>query len=97
MKVRYTDTATDEIEEIFAYIAQHDRSAALRVVARVGQTVSLLADFPDIAQMTDEPGVRRMPVGRYPFLIFYTVEGNEIVILHVRHSAREQPGYPQEP
>ena len=91
MKVRDTDTAADEIEEIFAYIAEHDRSAAQRIVARVEQTVSISSDFPDVAQMTDELAVRRMPVGRYPFLIFYTIENDEVVILHVRHTARQWP------
>ncbi|MFZ1102740.1 MAG: hypothetical protein WAN86_07870 [Hyphomicrobiaceae bacterium] len=27
-------------------------------------------------------------VGRYPYLLFDTLRGDEIVILHVRHSAR---------
>jgi toxin ParE1/3/4 len=45
-------------------------------------------DFPEMAQPTDEPGVRRMLIGRYPYLIYYAVENDEIVILHVRHGAR---------
>jgi plasmid stabilization system protein ParE len=32
-----------------------------------------------------------MPVGRYPFIVFYSVEGDTIVILHVRHGARRWP------
>jgi plasmid stabilization system protein ParE len=89
MKVRYTETAATEVEEILDYIGLHNRGAAVQVNARLKQTVSVLADFPDIAQMSDEPGVRRMPVGRYPLMIFYTVETDELVILHVRHAARE--------
>jgi hypothetical protein len=30
-----------------------------------------------------------MPIGRYPLMIFYPVENDELVILHVRHTARE--------
>ena len=89
MKIRYTDTATVELENILEYIAQQNPAAAIKVAARIEQTISVLADFPDIAQTTDELGVRRMPVGRFPFLIFYTVENVEIVVLYVRHSARE--------
>ena len=89
MNVRYTDTAATEVEEILEYISLHNRAAAIEVNARLEQTVSVLADFPDIAQMSDEPGVRRMPVGRYPLMIFYTEENDELVILHVRHTARE--------
>jgi plasmid stabilization system protein ParE len=89
MKVRYTETAATEVEQILDSIGLHNRVAAVQVNARLKQTASVLADFPDIAQMSDEPGVRRMPVGRYPLMIFYTVENDELVILHVRHMARE--------
>lgn len=29
-----------------------------------------------------------MPLVEYPYLIFYTVMPDEIVVLHIRHSAR---------
>jgi plasmid stabilization system protein ParE len=32
--------------------------------------------------------VRVLPVGRYPYLVFYTLRDDEIVILHIRHGAR---------
>ncbi|MDX6517144.1 MAG: toxin ParE1/3/4 [Gaiellaceae bacterium] len=84
MKVRYTDTAATEVEEILDYIGLHNRVAAVQVNARLKQTASVLADFPDIAQMSDEPGVRQMPIGRYPLMMKTTS-----LILHVRHTARE--------
>ena len=91
MRVRYTETALVEVNDIFTYISERNEAAAKRVVARVEQTIQNLDDFPQIAQQADEPGVRRMPIGRYPFIVFYTVEGDEIVILHVRHGARRWP------
>jgi toxin ParE1/3/4 len=91
MKVRYSDTAATELEEISDYIAQFNRLAARDVLARVERAVGNLAEFPELAQTTDEPGVRRMPVGRFPLMIFYTIGKDEIVILHVRHTARDTP------
>ena len=44
-----------------------------------------------MAQETREAGVRRIPAGRYPYLVYYTVEAEEVVILHVRHGARRWP------
>jgi plasmid stabilization system protein ParE len=29
------------------------------------------------------------PVGRYPYLLFYSIAAEEVVVLHVRHAARE--------
>ena len=91
MKVRYTATALAEVDEIFAYLSDRSPAAAKRVVARVEQTIKNLANFPEMAQEANEPGTRRMPVGRYPFIIFYTIEADEVVILHIRHGARRWP------
>ncbi len=73
MKVRYTETALRELDEIFAYIFEHDRSAATGVIERVERLAALLVEFPFVGHETDEAGVRVVPLVRYPFLIFYTV------------------------
>jgi toxin ParE1/3/4 len=73
MKLRYSETALRELDEIFAYISDRNRSAAVAVVDRVERLTSLIAEMPFIGHVTDEEGVRMMPVVRYPFLIFYTV------------------------
>jgi toxin ParE1/3/4 len=91
MKARYTETALAEINEIFAYISERSPTAAKRVVARVERTVRNLGNFPEMAQESDQESVRRIPVGRYPFIVLYTIEADEVVILHVRHGARRWP------
>ena len=91
MKVRYTETALIEVDHIFAYISERNRSAATRVVARIERAIEDLGQFPKAAQETGETGVRRKVVGRYPYIIFYTVEAVEVVILHVRPGARRWP------
>lgn len=56
-------------------------------------SAALLGEFPLIGHLTDETEVRVLPVVRYPFMIFYTIDATagEVVILHVRHTARERP------
>ena len=92
MKVRYTKTALRELDGIFAYIFERNRAAAAAVVDRVIRLGALLGEFPLFGHGTDEPGVRVVPLVRYPFLIFYAVGDEEVVILHVRHAARLRPG-----
>src|SRR3954451_23054046 len=53
--------------------------------------INNLGDFPEMGQETREAGVRRIPAGRYPYLVYYTVEAEEVVILHVRYGARRWP------
>jgi plasmid stabilization system protein ParE len=91
MRVRYTATALAEAEAILSYIAERNSSAAAAVRERIERTIATLAVVPEMAQLTDEPGVRRMPLRSYPYLIFYTVDDDELVILHVRHGARRLP------
>jgi addiction module RelE/StbE family toxin len=91
MRIRYTATALLEIDDIALYISERNPAAAKALIDRIRNAIATLAEIPEMAQTTDEPGVRRLPLGSFPFLIFYTVENDEVVILHVRHGARRYP------
>lgn len=92
MRVRWSESSLSDIDDIFSYIYEHNRTAAAAVVERIMAVASLLQDFPEAGHLTDEPGVRMFPTVRYPYLVFYTVNpaDAEIVILHVRHGAQER-------
>jgi plasmid stabilization system protein ParE len=91
MKVRYTDTALGELENIFSYLFERNPAAAKSVAVRVKDIAALLEEYPFFGHESDEPSVRVASLVRYPFLVFYTVSADEIVILHVRHAARLWP------
>jgi plasmid stabilization system protein ParE len=93
MKVRWSRTALAELDGIFLYIYERNRSAATSVTKRVEELASLLGEFPFIGHLTDEGDVRILQVVRYPFAIFYTIDGaaGEVVILHVHHTAQAPP------
>jgi toxin ParE1/3/4 len=92
MKVRYTDIALTEIDDIFSYIAIDSRRAAAAVLREIDNTVRLIGNFPDIGTVKHRQTVRMLPVRRYPmYLVFYAVEENEVVILNIRHGARRRP------
>jgi toxin ParE1/3/4 len=91
MRVRYTETALAELADIFSYIAPHSRVAAAEVVSRIEELAARLARFPLMGTPKYKPGVRMIPLRRYPFLVFYTIESGEVLILSVRHAARKRP------
>jgi len=95
MRVRWSETALNEIDDIFWYISEHNRSAAAAVTKRIEELVALLAEFPQMGHLTDEAQVRVLSVVRYPFLIFYAIdaEADEVVMLHVRHAAQDRPQF----
>jgi toxin ParE1/3/4 len=92
MNVRWSETALAEVDDIFSYIYERNRSAAASVVRRIEELTVLLEEFPLAGHLTDEAAVRAISVVRYPFLIFYTIDdaAAEVVILHVRHTAQNR-------
>ncbi len=95
MRIRYTETALRELDEILAYIADRNSTAAAAVRTRIERLTGQLSNFPYMAQETERAGVRRLPLGNYPYVIFYIVDGDEAVILRIRHAARRPLGDPQ--
>lgn len=92
MRVRYTRTALEEIEGIFSYIAKDNPQAAAEVVAVFEKAVTRLANYPQSAVETDIAGVRAVLALPHPYLIFYSIESETLVIRNVRHAARRRPG-----
>jgi plasmid stabilization system protein ParE len=90
MKVTYSDTALRELNEIFAYIHERNRNAATAVVDHIERLTSLIGEIPLIGRRTDEEGVRMIPVVRFPFLIFYTV--NDSKVKPADGAGGDQPG-----
>jgi toxin ParE1/3/4 len=89
MKLRYERGALADLDEIFAYIAQDNREAAARLVARFEEAAARIAESPYMGEATRKSGFRRFPVGHY--LMVYEVGRNEVVIHYVRHGARRRP------
>lgn len=91
MKVRYTTRALAQLEQIHAYIACRNPTAAEIVARRITRSIELLAAFPYMYRRTSLPHVRVLPVIRYPYLVFYTIDDakQEVVILRIVHSARD--------
>ncbi len=95
MRVIYSPRAIADLIEIAGYLIPRSPAGALAVEQRIRRTVSLLAEFPGAGcALEQRHQVRVMPLGRYPYLIFYSVSAEELVILHIRHGARKpvEPG-----
>lgn len=96
MKLRYLPRAVNDIIEIASFLAERNPAAARAVEMRMRAAADLLSEFPAMGRRLEQrPEVRVLPIGRHPYLVFYSVLGNEVVILHIRHGARE-PVQPDE-
>jgi addiction module RelE/StbE family toxin len=92
MKVRFSKLALAELETILTRISTNNPSAAARVETRIARIVERIGRFPESAQEVGErPGVRRVPLVRYPYVIFYRIVSGEVVIVRIVHGARRNP------
>jgi toxin ParE1/3/4 len=88
MNVVYAPRALRDLESIGAYLVERNPSGTVNVLGAIKSSIDTLSFFPQIGRLVDNAGHRRVPVLRYPYLIFYRVVGEEILILHIRHTSR---------
>jgi len=85
--------ASKELREIAIHIALDSNVAADRVTENIVQRIEQLGEFPNRGRHAENEdlalrGVRTIGVNRY--LVFYQVTETEILVHHIRHSARKE-------
>lgn len=91
MKLRYTPRAKLDLAEIHDYIAQENPQAARRVVLIIRKAAEALPQNPLVGRSGRIAGTRELTVGRFPFMLAYRVDADEVQILSVIHTARMWP------
>jgi|SRR4051794_41037691 len=92
MRLRWDARALQDLRNIRNYIAVHGSPAAAdRVRLHLGSRIERLLTNPLIGVISTNAEIRILPPTRYPYRIYYTIQGNDVVILHIRHTARLAP------
>ncbi len=92
MKVVFTDAAVDDLASIAAYLEANYPSAAATVERRLRIVIARIARWPESARrVVERPGVRVVPLVRYPYKVFYRVTEEAVEILHIHHTSRQAP------
>ncbi len=89
MSVRYSPRSLADLETIRRYISKDNPSAAWVVASFIRRTIRNLEHWPYRGRATEKENVRRLVVSNFPYVIYYLVRDTQVVILTVRHSARE--------
>ena len=90
MTLRYARRALHDLETIHTYISKHNPEAAWVVASFIRRSVHNLAQWPYSGRATEEDNVRRLVVTNYPYVVYYFVKRNDVVILSVRHTAQDR-------
>jgi addiction module RelE/StbE family toxin len=88
MNVIYAPRALRDLEGIAAYLVERNPASATHVLGAIKSSIDTLSFFPLIGRLVDDAGHRRVPVLRFPYVIFYRVSSDELLILHIRHTSR---------
>jgi plasmid stabilization system protein ParE len=90
MKVVYTEEALEDLDAIADWLIAHYPTVAPAVERRIRSVVEHIARWPESSRRSAKrPGVRAVPLGRYPYKIFYRVTDDTVEILHIHHAARQ--------
>ncbi len=90
-KVRLTQSASNDLVEIWNYIAvdQHSPAAADGIIDEVDAKLLLALEHPNIGELVEQlrPNTRRLIVKKR-FLLFYENSSEGILLLRALHGAR---------
>ena len=83
------ERAIADMDEIWAYIADHDVQAADRLIRRFFDTFEMLGQQPDLGESVGylTSGLRRKPIGNY--VVYFEIEPDHVWIRRVIHGARD--------
>ncbi len=79
MIVRYTDRSKDDLEMAFRWYEMQWRGLGFEFLDCVEIALENILSFHEMYQISYSH-FRRCVIRRFPFSVFYTIEGNEIVI-----------------
>jgi plasmid stabilization system protein ParE len=92
LKVRLHRRARSDLRSIRDYVIRQAGSiSADRVRSHLAKRMMQLSRLPFSGRPTSDPKVRLLSATRYPYAIYYTVKRSEVVVLHIRHTARRPP------
>ncbi|MGE4059027.1 MAG: type II toxin-antitoxin system RelE/ParE family toxin [Sphingomonadales bacterium] len=90
MKLGWTKQAQNDLDAIFEHILADNPSAALKVAARIEEMAESLLEFPYRGRPGQTPESRELVIPRLPYIVFYSILDDSIVITHVVHGARDR-------
>ena len=91
MRVRFTRPALRDLDKIASFVGKDNPQSASDIVARLTELSWSLGDNPEEGMKTDEPNAYVLVVPKIHYLIFYSIESNQIDIAHFRHTSRVRP------
>ncbi len=91
MRVRWTRRAHRQLEEALTFIAEENPIAARQVADRIYAAERLLLKNSTIGRPGRVNGTREWVIKGAPYLMGYSLQDHELVILALLHSKQQWP------
>jgi addiction module RelE/StbE family toxin len=91
MKIRWTARAARNLTSIRDYIAKENPNAAARVAEALLKATVQLERFPQSGRPGRIAGTRELVVPGLPYILFYRIVEDVILIAAVHHTSRKWP------
>jgi toxin ParE1/3/4 len=91
VRIRWTEQAGRNLDDVEAHIALDNPDAAIHVVLTIIRAVEQLLVYPNLGRPGRVPGTRELVISGKPFLLPYRVRREAIEILRVFHGAMRWP------
>jgi toxin ParE1/3/4 len=89
MNVYWTETAIQQLSNLYTYLCQTSPPYAQRTIDRITRRSQQIATFPNSGRVVsefDNDRIREIIEGKYR--IIYTIQANQIEVLAVLHGAQ---------
>jgi len=91
VKIRWTQSASDDLKSVHEYLSEHAPSPADTIVDRIFAGIDVLEQYPNLGRQGRLNGTRELVITGTPFIVFYRLRKSQVEILGVLHAARKWP------
>jgi toxin ParE1/3/4 len=92
MKLVLSRLALAELDDILRYLSDRSPLGATHVEIRMRRAFEHIGHFPEAAERVEQrPDVRRFPLARYPYVVYYEIGKDVVTVLRILHGARLGP------
>jgi addiction module RelE/StbE family toxin len=91
MRINWSKRSLAELGQIADYIAKDNPTAAERVATRIFDRVMSLSSIAERGTPGRIHGTRETFILPWPYFVVYRIVGEEVRILHIRHTSRRWP------
>ena len=88
-RIRWSDTAIDDLQRIKTYLEPIDAEMARSTLLAIRASVRRLKPWPLSAPSLDGAPFRKLSVPQTPYLIVFRIENDFVIVLRVYHSAQD--------